>query len=628
MGLRADLQSGNGAVFSEDVLKIEIHGPKEEHLTIIDVPGIFRTTTQGTTKEDMAMVRDLVKSYIKESRTIILAVLPSNVDVATQEILELAEEFDKKGERTIGVLTKPDLVLEPGAQAAVCNLVQGNRRPLNLGYFLVRNRGADNSVTTQLQLDQFFDTQPWNGLPHDRLGIAALKTYLAPLLLEITRQNFPRLSREINGKIRECSKELDSLGPARQEEREQRSFLTHIAGVFQDRTRAALAADYNADVAFDQDDLRLITHIANITDLFSVTFQDGAHTREFEPPRVLGPSVADEGSDEGSDEVTEEGQEEYQDEYQDEVPHETCPGLDDKIKEIEMTKERVHRLFKHGKVEAATPEERDELGDIMIPPRPFPAAQGNITEWIRQVYVRSRGLDLGTFNPNFVSVAFAEQSRKWHLLTWGYMNNCIITVHRFIAATLRSVWPENQGRDKLWAAIIGDLVKKYKVAMDQADLLIEVERRKQPYTLNPQFAKALSKARGNRIAELLAPTARRDTTQYGEAQYMVNLDDITEVAQEKRNVEQLQEEIHDILQAYYQLALDRFMDNVFQLAVDYHLLHGPSSPLKVFNQEWVIDLGPEELERIVGEAKSAKAHRSRLQKKITDFSRAIEILRS
>jgi hypothetical protein len=172
------------------------------------------------------------------------------------------------------------------------------------------------------------------------------------------------------------------------------------------------------------------------------------------------------------------------------------------------------------------------------------------------------------------------------------------------------------------------VIESYKMAMAQAGLLIEVEQRKQPYTLNRQFAQALSKARGYRITELLRPTARKDTRQYGDLQYMVNLDDIAKAAEGKRNEEQLQEDIHDILQAYYTLAADRFIDNVFQLAVDYYLLHGPSSPLKVFTQEWVINLEPEELERIVGETKSAKRSRSKLVKKIEDLSNALKILKS
>lgn len=52
--------SGNKKTFADDVLKIEICGPDQEHLSVIDVPGIFKKSTPGvTTKADMAMVRDM-----------------------------------------------------------------------------------------------------------------------------------------------------------------------------------------------------------------------------------------------------------------------------------------------------------------------------------------------------------------------------------------------------------------------------------------------------------------------------------------------------------------------------------------------------------------------------------------
>ncbi len=74
--------------FSEDVLKIELSGPDRENLSIIDIPGIFRNTTQGaTTTEGIRLVNNMVREYIKDERTIILAVVPGNVDVTTQEIL-------------------------------------------------------------------------------------------------------------------------------------------------------------------------------------------------------------------------------------------------------------------------------------------------------------------------------------------------------------------------------------------------------------------------------------------------------------------------------------------------------------------------------------------------------------
>ncbi|KAH6648210.1 P-loop containing nucleoside triphosphate hydrolase protein [Truncatella angustata] len=600
MGLRADVSTGHGTVFSEDILKIEVYGPSVDYLTIIDVPGIFRTTMQGTTKEDMILVRDLVKSYIKESRTIILAVLPSNVDIATQEILELAEDYDKNGVRTLGVLTKPDLVLETTAQTAVCDLVWGKKRPLALGYFLVRNRGANSGTVEQAELDHIFRQQPWNDLPQDRVGIKSLREMLASLLVEITRREFPKLIRDVSDQIRDCKRELDSLGPPRQDEREQRSFLSHIAGAFQDRARAALAADYNADPVFDQDELRLITHVVNITDVFNADCKQVAHSRRFEN---IGLSGTSEDSEASYDTNCEE-------------------------EPVESMIEILRALLQKARINDFTLEELVELDDIIVLPSALPFPAEDITGWINGVYLRSRGLDLGTFNTNLVSVAFAEQSRKWGEITKTYMSRIIVTVHRFIKAALCTICSEEKARDQLWSAILESLLERYKMAMAQASLLIEVEQRKHPYTLNRQFNEDLSRARGYRITELLRPKARKDTKQFGELQYMVNLDDIAKAAEGKRNVEQLQEEIHDNLRAYYGLALDRFIDNVFQLAVDHHLLHGPSSPLKVFNQEWVINLEPEQLEQIIGETKLAKKRRLKLAKKIEDLSKALKILRT
>lgn len=143
MGIRTPCNPTGQYTFSEDVLKNEKCGPNEDYLTVNDVPGIFRTTTEDiATENDKAMVRNMVIEYIKDPSTIILAVLPANVDVATQEILALAAEYDKAGERTLGILTKPDLLKERSAKATVCELVLGNCKALNLGYYIVRSGTA------------------------------------------------------------------------------------------------------------------------------------------------------------------------------------------------------------------------------------------------------------------------------------------------------------------------------------------------------------------------------------------------------------------------------------------------------------------------------------------------------
>ena len=126
MGLQNAGTSNLGAnTFSDDVLKIEICGPEQQHLSVIDVPGIFRNTMEGmTTESDIEIVRNIANRYMQNPRSIILAVVPANVDIATQEILKMAGKSDVKGERTLGVLTKPDLV-DKGAENRVVDLVEG-----------------------------------------------------------------------------------------------------------------------------------------------------------------------------------------------------------------------------------------------------------------------------------------------------------------------------------------------------------------------------------------------------------------------------------------------------------------------------------------------------------------------
>ena len=60
MGLGEANRGSDKKTFADDVLKIEMCGPDQEHLSVIDVPGIFKKSTLGvTTKADMAMVRNM-----------------------------------------------------------------------------------------------------------------------------------------------------------------------------------------------------------------------------------------------------------------------------------------------------------------------------------------------------------------------------------------------------------------------------------------------------------------------------------------------------------------------------------------------------------------------------------------
>ena len=72
--------------FSNDCLVIRISSPDSPNLTIVDLPGIVRTATQGQDLSVIAQVNSLVEAYITLPNTIILAVVPCNQDIATGRI--------------------------------------------------------------------------------------------------------------------------------------------------------------------------------------------------------------------------------------------------------------------------------------------------------------------------------------------------------------------------------------------------------------------------------------------------------------------------------------------------------------------------------------------------------------
>jgi hypothetical protein len=186
--------------FSDDVLRLEVCSPMQEHLSVIDVPGIFKKTTQGlSTKSDMDMVRSMVHTYMQNPRSVMLVVIPANVDIATQEILEMAEEVDPDGHRTLGVLTKPDLV-DKGAEPAVVELIEGKKHKLSLGWHIVRNPGQLQILdpsTDRHSVEKMFFTRvvPWNALEKDKVGVLALRIRLQEILAAHTRREFPKVKQ-------------------------------------------------------------------------------------------------------------------------------------------------------------------------------------------------------------------------------------------------------------------------------------------------------------------------------------------------------------------------------------------------------------------------------------------------
>ncbi|WVQ97185.1 hypothetical protein IAU59_004295 [Kwoniella sp. CBS 9459] len=114
---------------SDDPIHLQIHSPHVPDLTLIDLPGYIQISSMDQPEELKDKISGLCDKYIREPN-IILAVCAADVDLANSPALRASRRVDPLGTRTIGVVTKMDLVKpEHGA-----SIVRGERYPLHLGY--------------------------------------------------------------------------------------------------------------------------------------------------------------------------------------------------------------------------------------------------------------------------------------------------------------------------------------------------------------------------------------------------------------------------------------------------------------------------------------------------------------
>lgn len=239
-----------GKAFSKDLLRIEISGPDRPHLTIVDLPGLIHSETKHQSASDIDLITDVVKSYMKEPRSVILAVVSAKNDFANQIVLKLARKADPKGTRTLGVITKPDtLVPGSGNERMFISLAMNMDVEFRLGWHAVRNRDTDSESWSLEERDakeaEFFSGSAWASLPHTSTGIKALRDRLSKLLLHQIASELPNLMSEISEKSAQCQAQLDRLGQPRTTVHEQRLYLVQISQSFQMLAQAAVDGNYN-----------------------------------------------------------------------------------------------------------------------------------------------------------------------------------------------------------------------------------------------------------------------------------------------------------------------------------------------------------------------------------------------
>ncbi|WAO92148.1 Hypothetical protein NCS54_00964200 [Fusarium falciforme] len=239
-----------GRDFSKDVLRLEIQGPGMYPLTLVDLPGLFHAETETQSLAGKETVDQLVESYMKQKNSIILVVVSANSQLASHVALRRVKEMDPKRQRTIGVITKPDLT-HPGLDDEKTYIRvarnQESANKLQLGWHVLRNR-SEKEVSLEARdevEEEFFKSGAWATIPENDRGIANLRRKLSKVLYDHIRNSLPSVVEDIENSLRERQEQLDRLGKPRADDAEKRLFLVSIAGEFQRLARDGIHGRYN-----------------------------------------------------------------------------------------------------------------------------------------------------------------------------------------------------------------------------------------------------------------------------------------------------------------------------------------------------------------------------------------------
>ena len=134
---------------SDEPINLTVYSPNVPDLSLIDLPGYIQVVGQNQPLELKQKISELCDKYIQPPN-VILAISAADVDLANSTALRASRRVDPRGERTIGVVTKMDLV-DPTRGAAILN---DKQYPLRLGYVGVVSKAPQSPGSVQDGTDE------------------------------------------------------------------------------------------------------------------------------------------------------------------------------------------------------------------------------------------------------------------------------------------------------------------------------------------------------------------------------------------------------------------------------------------------------------------------------------------
>ncbi|XP_038163297.1 dynamin-2 isoform X5 [Cyprinodon tularosa] len=207
-----DRLTGSNKGISSIPINLRVYSPNVLNLTLIDLPGMTKVAVGDQPVDIEHQIRDMLLQFITKESCLILAVTPANTDLANSDALKIAKEVDPQGLRTIGVITKLDL-MDEGTDAR--DILENKLLPLRRGYIGVVNRSQKDidgkkDIRAALAAERkFFLSHPAYRHIAERMGTPHLQKTLNQQLTNHIRDTLPGLRSKLQSQMLSLEKEVE-----------------------------------------------------------------------------------------------------------------------------------------------------------------------------------------------------------------------------------------------------------------------------------------------------------------------------------------------------------------------------------------------------------------------------------
>ena len=469
MGINQNPLSKSKA-FAKDVLSIEIEGPSRPQLTLVDLPGLIQTETRGVSEEDVQLVTEITDHYISQPRTICLAVVSAGNDYANQGILKKVRKVDLEGNRTLGIITKPDrLPSGSGSEQAFLGLARNEDIFFKLGWHVLKNRsyevGSSSFEQRNISEVRYFRKSSFSTLPKECVGITSLRDRLSLLLFDHVKQELPKLRKNLEEAFTDTQLLLDAMGNRRATPQECKAFLSQLSLDLYEVGKAAVNGHYEGEYfAHDKDETFSVESNTTIRRLRAVIQYKNAEFSNLLSTRGYKYHIGERKEAKVDGEVTDK------------------VNIDSEAVKIDV----------------------GPMASIAEPTTPTHWSKPRAMDWVRRVLVRTRGKELpGNFNPLLIGELFWEQSSKWQRMAEHHVADIADVCTRFLDALLREKCPKDV-HIRLWSSKLEDtLTSRFDGSAREIEKIME-DIKSYPITYNHYYTDTIKKRRREREEKCLA----------------------------------------------------------------------------------------------------------------------------